>query len=162
MVDSGAAGNVMPRSMFPERSKNGKGMENRSKGPGGSTSRILGSKLFPSGPLRDLCPRARGMFADVRRPLVSASHIIQAGNDLFIGKNEAYIMNRKKKDKSVLRKEGNVYVLDLFVEVPACTAAPIKYKPMKVDAINQVADGRERRKRVTLDCSKPTFWRQDE
>ena len=32
--------------------------------------------------------------ADVRRPLVSASHIIQAGNDLFIGKDEAYIVNR--------------------------------------------------------------------
>ena len=46
--------------------------------------------------------------AAVSRPLGSASHIIQAGNDLFIGKNEAYIMNRKK-EKSVLRKEGNVY-----------------------------------------------------
>ena len=34
--------------------------------------------------------------ADVTRPLVSASHIIQAGNDLFIGNDEAYIMNRKK------------------------------------------------------------------
>ena len=41
--------------------------------------------------------------ADVRRPLVSASHIIQAGNDLFIGKDEAYIMNTKK-EKSMLRK----------------------------------------------------------
>ena len=29
--------------------------------------------------------------ADVRRPLVSASHIIQAGNDLFIGKDEALL-----------------------------------------------------------------------
>ena len=35
--------------------------------------------------------------ADVRRPLVSASHIIQDGNDLFIGKDEAYIINRKKE-----------------------------------------------------------------
>ena len=35
---------------------------------------------------------------------MSASHIIQAGNDLFIGKDEAYIMNRKKKEKSILRK----------------------------------------------------------
>ena len=35
--------------------------------------------------------------ADVRRPLVSASHIIQTRNDLFIGKEEAYIMNRKSE-----------------------------------------------------------------
>ena len=41
---------------------------------------------------------------DVRRPLVSASHIIQAGNDLFTGKDEACIMNRKKEEKSMLRK----------------------------------------------------------
>ena len=52
-------------------------------------------------------------------PLVSASHIIRGGTDLFIGKDEAYIMNRKKKEKSMLRKEGNVYVLDLFVRVPS-------------------------------------------
>ena len=78
----------------------------------------------------------------MRRPLVSASHSMHAGNDLFIGKNEAYIMNRKKKEKSVLRKDGNVWVLDLFVKVPAGTTGPIKFKPMEVDAINQVADGR--------------------
>ena len=42
---------------------------------------------------------------DVRRPHVSASHIIQARNDLFTGKNEAHIMNRKKTEKAVLRKE---------------------------------------------------------
>ena len=91
--------------------------------------------------------------ADVRRPLVSASHIIQAGNDLFIGKDEAFIMNRKKK----LRKEGNVYVVDLFVRVPSSVAAPIVYTPMEVDATNQVADGREQRRRVTFQCNSPTF-----
>ena len=53
-------------------------------------------------------------------------HIIQAGNDLFIGKHEAYIMNRKKKDKLVLRMDCNVYVLDLFVKVPSGAVAPIK------------------------------------
>ena len=41
--------------------------------------------------------------AYVRRPLVSASHIFQAGSDLFIGKDDAFIMNRKKKEKSVFR-----------------------------------------------------------
>ena len=54
--------------------------------------------------------------------------------------------------------EGNVYVLDLFVKVPSGAAAPTKYKPMEVDAINQVAYG----KRVTFDCSKPIFWWQEE
>ena len=63
---------------------------------------------------------------------MSASHIIQAGHDLFIGKDEAYIMNRKKKEKSMLT-------------------------PVEVDAINQAADGRERGMRVTFDCNSSTF-----
>ena len=89
---------------------------------------------------------------------MSVSHIIQAGNDLFVGKDEAYIMNRKKKEKSMLRKVGNVHVLDLFVRVPPVTA-PDKYTPIEVDAMNQVADGREQRKRVTFHCNSSTFLR---
>ena len=79
---------------------------------------------------------------------MSASHIVQARNDLFIGKEEAHIMNRKKMMKSVLSKEGNVCVLHLFVKVPSGAAAPFKYKPMEVDAINQVADEREQKKQM--------------
>ena len=91
----------------------------------------------------------------VRRPLESASHTV---NDLFIRKDEAYIMNRKKKkEKSMLSKEGTVHVLDLFVRVPSSVAAPVTYTPMEVDATNQVADGREPRRRVTFDCNSPTF-----
>ena len=60
-------------------------------------------------------------------------------------------------DATMLRKEGNVYVLDLFEKVPSDAVAPIKYKPMKVDANSQVADGRERGRRVTFDCNSSTF-----
>ena len=97
---------------------------------------------------------------DVRRPLVSASHIIQGGTDLFIGRvigmDEAYIMNRKK-EKSMLRKDGNVYVLGLFVRVPPSVTAPVTYTPMEVDAIDKVADGREQKRRVTFHCNSSTF-----
>ena len=65
-------------------------------------------------------------------------------------------MSRRKKEKSMLRKEGNVYVLDLFVRVPPSVTAPITYTVMEVDAINQVADGRERGKRVTFSCNSPS------
>ena len=34
--------------------------------------------------------------------------------------------------RGVLRKEGNVYVLDLFVKVPSVAVAPINYKSMEV------------------------------
>ena len=132
-------------------------MEKGSRDQEGRTSRTTGSRSCPSGPVRDSVRKSTWQVADVRRPLVSASHIIHAGNHLFNGKDEAYITNRKKKEESMLRKKGNVYVLDLFVRVPSSLAAPIVYTPMEVDAINQVADGRERRKRVTFDCNSSTF-----
>ena len=50
-----------------------------------------------------------------------------------------------------------MHVLDFFVNAPSGAAAPIKYRAMEVDAINQVADGREQRQQVTFDCSKPIF-----
>ena len=117
VVDSGAAENVMPRSMFPpeieirqtERSMNGKGF----KGPGGENIKNYGQQIMSVKTPDIFVRKSTWQVADVRRPLVSASHIIQAGNDLFIGKDEAYIMNRKKIEKSMLRKEGTVYVLDL-------------------------------------------------
>ena len=60
-------------------------------------------------------------------------------------------------EQSVFRRENNVYVLDLLVKVPGGATAAIKYKPVEADAINQVADGRERRKQVTFVCSRPIF-----
>ena len=47
--------------------------------------------------------------------ITGSKHV--AGCGRAKAQDEAYIMNRQKK-KSVLRKEGNVYVLDLFVKVP--------------------------------------------
>ena len=149
----------MPRSMFPEisteeteRSKNRKG----SKDQEGEHIKNYGQPCR-SESQKDLYARARGRLQTREDPFVSASRIIHARSDFFIGKDEAYIMNRKKNEKAVLRKEGHVCVLDLFVKVPSGAAAPIKCKPVEVDAINQVADGREQRKRVTFVCSKPTF-----
>ena len=65
-------------------------------------------------------------------------------------------MNRKK-EKSMLRIEGNVHVLDFIVRVPPSVTAPDTYMPMQVDAINQVADGRGQRKRVAFHCNSSTF-----
>ena len=143
VVDSGAAENVMPRSMFPEipneeteRSKSGKGFN----GPGREHMHNYGQQVMSVRTPEGFVWKSTWQVAELRRPLASASHIIQDGSGLFIEKDEAYIMNRKKKEKSMLRKEGNVYVLDLFVRVPPNVTAPVTYTPMDVDAINQVAD----------------------
>ena len=115
------AENVLPGSMFPqlgirqtEKSKNGKGF----KGPGGEHIQNCGQQVMSVRTPEGFVRKSTCQFADVRRPRVSATHIIQAGNDLFIGKDEAYIMNRKREKKSVLREEGNVYGPAFFVKVP--------------------------------------------
>ena len=51
------------------------------------TSRTTGSRSVRQDP-EGFVRKTTWQVADVRRPLVSASHIIQAGNDLFIGKDE--------------------------------------------------------------------------
>ena len=119
----------MPRSMLPEisieeteRSKNGK----RFKGPGGKHIKSHGQQVMSVRTPEGLVRKGTWQVAGVRMPLVSASHIIQFGNDFFVGKDEAYIMNMKKKEKSVLRKEGNVYVLDLFVQPRQSSTSPSK------------------------------------
>ena len=60
----------------------------------------------------------------------------------------------KKKEKSVLRKEGSVYVLDLFVKVPSGAVAPIKYKPpwrsmQSIKLQSEESKGSEPRKTAT-------------
>ena len=160
VVDSGAVESVMPRSMFPRDGHQANREVQEWKmvqGIRGENIKNYGQQVMsvrtPEGYVR----KSTWQVADVRRPLVSASHVIQVGNDLFFGKDEAYIMNRKKKEMSMLSKYGNVCVLDLFVRVPPSVTVPVTYTPMEVDAINQVADGREPRRRVTLDCNSPTF-----
>ena len=81
----GAAENVMPRSILPEIASGIQRcprMEKCSK-----DKQVMSVRT-----LRDLRRKCTWQVADVSRPLVSASHIIQAVNDLFIGKDEAYIM----------------------------------------------------------------------
>ena len=98
-MDVGAAENVMPRSMFPEigirQTERGPRTEKGSEDQGESTSRMLGQQVMSVRTPEGFVRKGTCQVADVRRPLVSASHIIQAGNDQFIGKDEAYIMNRK-------------------------------------------------------------------
>ena len=78
-------------------------MEKDSRDQGERTSRTT-EEIMSVRTLEGFVRKSTWQVADVRRSLVSASHIIQAGNDLFVGKGEAY--NRKKKEKSMPRRKG--------------------------------------------------------
>ena len=70
-------------------------------------------------------------------------------------------MAGRGREQLPIRKDEQAYVLDLFVKLPSSVTAPVTYS-MEVDAINQVADGRERGRRVTFSCNSPFFKRQEE
>ena len=65
----------------------------REKGPGGENIKNFGQPVMSVRTPEGFVRRSTWQVADVRRPLVSAFHIIHAGNDLFIGRDEAYIMH---------------------------------------------------------------------
>ena len=60
----------------------------------------------------------------------------------------------------MLRKEGNVYVLDLFVRVLVGANTPIKYSSWRLMRFIKSGLTVSREKRVTSACSEPGFPRR--
>ena len=88
VVHSGAAENVMPRSLFSEtgirateRSKNAEG----SKEPVREHIKNYGQQVVSVRTPKGFVRKCTWQIADVRKLSVSDSHIIQAGKDLFVG-----------------------------------------------------------------------------
>ena len=126
VVDSGAGENVMPVGVLDfapikptPRSKAGKGF----RGAGGE-------QIANHGEQRVICKTKEGQtrrttwqVADVRRPLMSVSRMAAAGNEIILNGHNPRVINKKTNEVTHLRREGNVYVLDLWVQLPivACT-----------------------------------------
>ena len=96
-------------------------MEKGSEDQEERTSRITGSKSHVRQKPRRT--RTQEHVAGCRREETSRVSIPHHPRPVV--KNEVYFMNRKKKDKLVLGKKGNVYVVDLFVRVPPSVTAPV-------------------------------------
>ena len=99
-------------------------MKKGSKDQEESASRITGSKSCPSELPKDSDARTCGWRCEKASGVSIPHH--PSRDDLFIGKDEACNMNRKKKETPMFTKEGSVYVLDFFVKVPPDAAAPTK------------------------------------
>ena len=54
----------------------------------------------------------------IRRNLFSGARIAMAGNKVEIGAKSASITNLRSKEKTQLRREGNVWMLDIWIKVP--------------------------------------------
>ena len=57
----------------------------------------------------------------VKRPLLSVAKITKAGNQVYLGEGKAFVKNYKTEQITNLRRERNVWMLDLWVKRPADT-----------------------------------------
>ena len=56
--------------------------------------------------------------ADISRPLASGAKIMQKNNRIVLDNDAIYIDNKETGDWVPLRREGNLFFLDLWVQVP--------------------------------------------
>ena len=61
--------------------------------------------------VQEVCP--------VKRPLLSVAKITKAENQVYLGEDKAFVKNNKTGQITKLRRERNVWMLDLSVKRPA-------------------------------------------
>ena len=55
----------------------------------------------------------------MKRPLLSVAKIIKAGNQVHLGEDKAFVKNNKTAQITNLRRERNMWMLDLWAKRPA-------------------------------------------
>ena len=55
----------------------------------------------------------------MKHPLLSVAIITKAGNQVYLGEDKAFVKNKKARQITNLRRERNVWMLDLWVKRPA-------------------------------------------
>ena len=61
-------------------------------------------------------------IVNITRPLLSVNQMVANGHNVVFGKDSSYIQVAGSKHKIVLRPEGKLYMLDLWVKIPADVA----------------------------------------
>jgi hypothetical protein len=62
--------------------------------------------------------------AEVTRPLASLSKIVKAGHRIVLEGSGGYIENTVSKERTAMYLENEVYVFDLYVDIPASQGFP--------------------------------------
>ena len=117
VVDSGAAENVLPTGVCQhiklqptDRSRAGVGF----RGAGGERIRNHGQREFKVQMSDGKTGKSTWQVADVKRPLMSVAKMVAAGNQVHLDSKNPRVV-RPRGDVIPLRKVGNVFVLDLWV-----------------------------------------------
>ena len=125
-VDSGAADNVLPadacshvKFRATRRSDAGKGFH----GAGGEQIRNHGQRKFKVRSTDGHVAGSTWHVADVKRPLMSVAKMVAAGDRVNLDRKDPRTV-RPKGDVIPLRKDGNAFVIDLWVRKDATSRRP--------------------------------------
>ena len=124
VVDSGAAENAMPEETVPfvqtspsPGSKAGKVY----RGAAGEPIPNCGQKVITVRTQEGQSRRSTWQICPVTRPLMSVARCTAAGNKVHLEEKDPRITNIKTGESTRLRKEGNVFVIDLWVKQQSAT-----------------------------------------
>ena len=122
VVDSGAEANALPENMMQwiplkpsSASKSGKIF----RGAGGDPIPARGERSVTGRTEEGQSRRIVWEVCPVKRPLLSVAKITKAGNQVYLGEDKAFVKNNKTGQITNLRRERNVWMLDLWVKRPA-------------------------------------------
>ena len=114
-MDSGAAGHVMPETMFPHVKRERKTSPKKFVAANGEQIKDLGEKRIPfktnEGVQRCITFRS----ANVVKPLTSMPKVVRAGNIVVLDENNPHIRNTR--DGTVIKLDVNngVYTMDIWI-----------------------------------------------
>jgi hypothetical protein len=126
MGDSGAADCVLPATLFNEVPINTTGAK-----VGRNYTAADGKHIANMGVRTLVGTTAEGSrrsiafeVAEVTRPLASLSKIVKAGHRIVLEGSGGYIENTVSKERTAMYLENEVYVFDLYVDIPASQGFP--------------------------------------
>ena len=121
VVDSGAVTSAMPPEDIPfvlvepsPGSESGK----HYRGAGGERIPNLGQKRIRITTNCNSVRMTKWQICPIRRPLMSVSDMNEAGDIAILSGSRPYVQNVETGEITPLRKEGKMFIIDLWVKLP--------------------------------------------
>ena len=121
VVDSGATRPVIPPEILPEMEiveteESKAGHSFRGAGKNGAPIPNMGEQNVIGFTMEGQRRAMKWTVAPVRKPLISVGKLVESGNEVVLGKNPR-IINQRNGQVTKLRKQGGVYLIDIWIWV---------------------------------------------
>ena len=116
-MDSGAAGHVMPETMFPHVKLERKTSPKKFVAANGEQIKDLGEKSIPFKTNEGIQRCITFRSANVVKPLISMQKVVRAGNIVVLDEKNPHIRNTR--DGTVIKLDVNngVYTMDMWIRL---------------------------------------------